>query len=252
MQPEESPHASSVLGRLLQELSWSGQSIRDYRDGGLGFENVLTAEALQGLDFLPRSSFLGAVISAAHGAPTACAQLCADAELIEFTVLPPDVPLEAYGGSNQERISVYPDALLVSPGCSSVVEAKRIRGGSFRPEQLAREFLLAIRAAEGRTPLLLLILGAEPPVLVEGLGRVPIEDAIAAQIGAVLGRIGWSEYTREALLKMLPDVVTWITWHEISAVVEAQLDALGPIETSIRASITRLADSVTSAISRHS
>ena len=252
MSPEKSPHASSVLGRLLQELSWSGQSIRDYRDGGLGFENVLTAEALQGLDFLPRSSFLAAVIAAAHGAAAARAQLVSDAELVEFTVLPPNIPLEVNDASNREPIPVYPDALLVSPGCYAVVEAKRIRGGSFQPEQLAREFVLAIRAAEGRAPLLLLILGAEPPVPVKGHGRVPIEDAIATQIGSVLERIGWSEYTTEALVEMIPNVVAWITWREITSVVEAQLAALGRLEPSIRASITRLADSVTSAISRHS
>ena len=252
MSPEESPHASSVLGRLLQELSWSGQSIRDYRDGGLGFENVLTAEALQGLDFLPRSSFLAAVIAAAHGAAAARAQLVAEAELVAFTVLPPDLPLERSRGSDRDRISVYPDALLVSPGCFAVVEAKRIRGGSFQPEQLAREFVLAVRAAEGRTPLLVLILGAEPPVPVKGFGHVPIEDAIATQIGSVLERIGWSAYTTEALVEMIPNVVAWITWRDVSSVVEAQLAALGRLEPSIRASITRLADSVTSAIARHS
>ena len=45
---------ASVLGRLLEELSWAGNTIRNYREGGRGYENVLTAEALQGLDFLPR------------------------------------------------------------------------------------------------------------------------------------------------------------------------------------------------------
>jgi hypothetical protein len=49
----------SVLGRLLQECSWTGAKIRDFHNGGLGFENVLTAEALTALDFLPRTDFLG-------------------------------------------------------------------------------------------------------------------------------------------------------------------------------------------------
>lgn len=44
----------STLGRLLQELSWVGSNIRAYRNGGLGFENVLTAEVLTVLDYLPR------------------------------------------------------------------------------------------------------------------------------------------------------------------------------------------------------
>lgn len=58
----------SALGRLLEELSWVGSSIRGYRSGGRGYENVLTAEVLGALDFMPRSAFLGAVIAAAHGA----------------------------------------------------------------------------------------------------------------------------------------------------------------------------------------
>jgi hypothetical protein len=51
-----------VLGRLLEELSWVGNTIKDYREGGRGFENVLTAEVLQSLDFLPRQSFLGSIV----------------------------------------------------------------------------------------------------------------------------------------------------------------------------------------------
>lgn len=43
-------------------------------------ENVLTAEALQGLDFLPRRSFLGAVVEQAHGAETARSLLASEME----------------------------------------------------------------------------------------------------------------------------------------------------------------------------
>ena len=57
---------TSTLGRLLEELSWLGTTIRNYRNGGRGYENVLTAEALQGLDFLPRSTLLGSVLSASQ------------------------------------------------------------------------------------------------------------------------------------------------------------------------------------------
>jgi len=65
----------SVLGRLLEELSWVGITIRDYRNGGRGFENVLTAEVFQALEFLPRQSFFGTVIEASHGAAKARALL---------------------------------------------------------------------------------------------------------------------------------------------------------------------------------
>jgi len=56
----------SPIGRLLEEISWEGNA-RKYRQGGKGFENVLTAEVFQALDFLPRSSFLGRIIATLEG-----------------------------------------------------------------------------------------------------------------------------------------------------------------------------------------
>jgi hypothetical protein len=82
------PRNSSVVGRLLEELSWVGATIRNYRNGGRGYENVLTAEALQALDFLPRGAFLGAVLDVAHGADTARAKLISEIEEAKFTLLP--------------------------------------------------------------------------------------------------------------------------------------------------------------------
>lgn len=53
---------SRVIGQLLQHISWVGNTVKAYRNGGQGFEDVLTAEVFLALDFLPRQSFLGAVI----------------------------------------------------------------------------------------------------------------------------------------------------------------------------------------------
>ena len=80
--------SSSIVGKLLEEISW--EKARDYRAGGQGRENVLTAEVLVGLDFLPRTQFLGAVIRAAHGADTARNQLAAEAEDLQMNFLPGD------------------------------------------------------------------------------------------------------------------------------------------------------------------
>ena len=168
MTTDRLPSSSSVIGRLLQELSWSGESIRGYRNGGLGNENVLTAEALQGLDFLPRAGFLGAVVAAAHGAPAARAGLVDQVDAATVTLLPGDMPLQASVGADAAPVCVQPDGLLVSPDCYCVLEAKRLRRGSFQTEQLAREFLLVREHAAGRTPLLLLILAAAPPVPIQG------------------------------------------------------------------------------------
>src|SRR5438094_10643398 len=79
----------SIIGRLLEELSWTGKQITSYRGGGRGFENVLSTEVLQALHFLPRSTFLAAVVRAFHdGSPATRAAFGAEAEEAEFLVLP--------------------------------------------------------------------------------------------------------------------------------------------------------------------
>ena len=56
---------TSPMGRLLEELSWEGNA-RKYRGGGRGLENVLVTEVFSLLDQLPRSTFLGAVLTSRH------------------------------------------------------------------------------------------------------------------------------------------------------------------------------------------
>ena len=53
----------TMIGRILSEVSWSGKSVKGYREGGAGYENVLTAEVFQILDFLPRSEFLYKILN---------------------------------------------------------------------------------------------------------------------------------------------------------------------------------------------
>lgn len=143
----------SVLGRLLQELSWVGAQIRDFHDGGLGFENVLTAEALTALDFLPRTDFLGAVLEAAHGAAAARTKAVAEIEQAEVTLFPEQLVLRPNAPTNQKLV-VQPDGSVISTGSYVMIEAKRIRASTFQPEQLAREYVALMREAQGRTPLL--------------------------------------------------------------------------------------------------
>lgn len=57
---------TTIIGRLLEEISWEGKRVRLYRRGGRGMENVLTAEVLLPLSFLPRTHFLGELLLAAH------------------------------------------------------------------------------------------------------------------------------------------------------------------------------------------
>jgi hypothetical protein len=71
---------ASVIGRLLEAISWEGRNVRAYRQGGRGVENVLTAEVLLPLSYLPRDAFLGAVLAGAYGATRPLADLARDIE----------------------------------------------------------------------------------------------------------------------------------------------------------------------------
>lgn len=242
----------SVLGRLLEELSWAGKTIREYRDGGRGFENVLTAEGLQGLDFLPRTAFLGQVIDAAHGADVTRARLVAEIEEAVVTLLPGGQRLNGPAPPPRTELTVQPDGLIESRGVYAVLEAKRIRRSSFQREQLAREYVLALRDANERAPLLLLILGDEPPVNVARQSRMSITDAIELTLDSVLERSDGHGLTRQEAIDRIPQVVAWLTWSEISEIVRRQQAiAVSRAEASVGASIKRLADSVTQAIERH-
>src|SRR5947209_4581372 len=139
----------SALRGLLREISWEGKTVKRYRLGGQGLENVLTAEALQALDFLPRTAFLGKVVTAAHGADRARKRLADEIESSKMDLLPgPHFLSRAESG--RKELVVQPDAVITSRRCYVLVEAKRIRASSFQREQLAREYALLRRKAKER------------------------------------------------------------------------------------------------------
>jgi hypothetical protein len=234
----------SVIGRLLEEVSWTGSQVTAYRGGGRGFENVLTAEVFQALDFLPRTSFFGEVIDSAHGSVTGRAVLRQEAEIADFLLLPGEMHLV---GENIPKVEVQPDVILTTPSVYCLVEAKRLRQSSFQSLQLAREFLLAHIRAEGRIPLLLLILNKPPPVLVQGHGRKSLADAIIAGLPEMISQ-------PEAASTWHPKIdhtISWITWHEIAEVVRRQLESIDVADSSLAASIRRLAESIANSIEWH-
>lgn len=241
----------SVLGRLLEELSWVGSTIRNYREGGRGYENVLTAEALQGLDFLPRSSFLGTVLSQAHGADESRSLLVSEIEDANITLLPGNYYLKMSGNSYQERLPVQPDGIIESANTFTVLEAKRIRHSSFQPEQLAREYLLALRDAGERKPILLLLLGAPPPIQVTRTGKMNIIDAIHKYVPNVLKESDGHQINLQRAMELLDGAVCWITWQEISDIIALEQRSFACKDQSTKATVNRLANTVTRAIAWH-
>jgi hypothetical protein len=241
----------SVLGRLLRELSWVGAQIRSFHDGGLGLENVLTAEALTALDFLPRTDFLGAVLQAAHGADAARSKAVAEIEQAEVTLFPDQLVLRPNAPTNQTLV-VQPDGSVISPGSYVMLEAKRIRRSTFQPEQLAREYVALMREARDRSPLLLLILGSEPPIPVSGHGRMGIAEAISLHLHSVLERTEDHDLDESSLKEGLPEVLSWITWQELGSVVAKQQVSFSSNNPSVNATVSRLAGSLTDSVARHS
>jgi hypothetical protein len=245
---------TSILGSLLREISWVGgkKLAQDYRDGGLGIENVLTAEVLQGLDFLPRQHFLGAVISEFEGEVLPLkTKLLAEIEQASVSLLSEHFYLRPSEKSHDAKIDVQPDGFLVSPSVFGLIECKPMKSSSFGLEQLAREFVIVTREAKGRLPLLLLILGEEPPVRVKGAARQAIRDAILDKPEEVWGMTEGHHYSCAELRDMVAASVAWITWRRVSEVVDGQMRTFTAESPSVRASIQRLADAVTGAIDRH-
>lgn len=236
---------SSIVGRLLDEISWEGNA-RKYRGGGRGSENVLTAEVFYSLDFLPRAAFLGQILASAHGADAARKRVIADIEEVMVSFLPGDVSLA------NSTIRVQPDVLLTSASTYTLVEAKRIRSSNFQTDQLAREFIATVQQAGERVPLLLVILGSPPPVLVDKIpGRMGLKDAITQRVDKV---DAWAVANPrpEDLISRIPETLAWTTWAEIRDVLAANRRRFHSAPDGLGRTVSRLCDAAIGAINWHS
>ena len=241
--------SSSIVGKLLEEISW--EKARDYRAGGQGRENVLTAEVLVGLDFLPRNHFLGNALRAAHGADEARHILAAEAEDLQMQFLPGDFMLGSAGG--KAALVVQPDAIFETPSTYTLVEAKRIRYGSFQPEQLAREYItLMSKTGAGAAVPLLLLLGVAPPLRVKGNGQLEIPQAVGRFLGPVLERVADPSLPSETeLMARIPEVFCWISWPELDNCVRDAAVTYPAGHHSGDASVQRMAAFLRNAIAWH-
>ena len=100
-----------------------------------------------------------------------------------------------------------------------VIEAKRIRSNSFQEKQLAREFVLATKENIDKTPLLLLILSHEPPVLVKGEGRQTIEHSIITHLEEVMFNTEDHPLSVEEIKELINEHTAWITWDKIEEII---------------------------------
>lgn len=238
----------SIVGRLLEEISW--ERATSYREGGRGRENVLSAEVLLALNFLPREHFLGAVLRSAHGAQEARTLLVAEIEDASMDFLPGDLALSRGIAASSKR-HIQPDALLTSPGVFMLVEAKRIRTSAFQLHQLAREYVAVMANADDRIPVIFL-LGVKPPFSVRGNGKMSIEAAVASQLESVLAETNNDQLNLQDLLSRVHEVFCWISWPEIDSIISQQTASFTSGDASVHRSIRRLAGSINAAIVWHS
>jgi len=243
---------STVLGRLLEELSWEGhERIKSaYRAGGRGQENVLAAEVLMPLDFLPRTSFLGAVLLAAHGGDRARATAAADVEQLRLSFLD-QLYVPSRSTPDKHAFEVQPDAQLISDQSYVLVEAKRIRQAQFQARQLSREYVTVLQHAADRVPLLLLILGSEPPVKVDKHGRLDIGQAIRLYLEELHAQAD-IDLTLDELRARVDDTWAWITWAEVGDIVARQAQSFKNSDSSVVGGVHRLSSAIRRAVAWHS
>lgn len=232
------------LNRLLEELSWEGNA-RGYRQGGRGRENVLVAEVFHLLDLLPRELFLGEVLRKSHGADAALLAAAAEAEAMQVDVLPGGPDLKP-GEPN-----IQPDAYLHGIASTVLVEAKRLRTSSFQLDQLAREYVTLMRDHTTENRLLWLVLGSPPPVKVRGVaGRMSIHDAILERLPAVHAQ-ATDPPPLDELEAGVDDRCAWITWRELSDIVQESATRFHSLPSTVTATIRRASEGIVEAVRWH-
>ena len=242
----------TALGRLLTVVSWEGSAVRAYRRGGRGLENVLTADVLSALEALPRTHFLGEVLRSANwGEPTRLLGIIQELEAANVSIFPDAFALRPDAATHQKRLEVQPDARIDGTSNLLVIEAKRIKSSSFQLEQLARNVLVLLRDCGDRTPTLLLVLGREPPVSVQGRGRRSIEEAVELGLVSAYERIAGLDLSLDEVRRLYPKMIAWTTWQEIAGSIRRALDGYKNDDHSTEGSIRRIADQILNSIEWH-
>ncbi|GAA4035471.1 hypothetical protein GCM10023063_19940 [Arthrobacter methylotrophus] len=242
----ESASPVSVIGRLVDELSWAGSSIRRLRNGGRGDENVLTAEVMLLLSLLPRTAFLGAVILAAHGAEKTRALLATDLEQATVQMFPDEITIPRTG------VRVQPDAAIWTDSAAVLIEAKGTRtAAQFQKTQLAREYL-ALMTDSRKHKLLLVIMASTPPVRIQSAGRIDLFEGVTIGLEELCSAAALTASDVEHLVQAIPETVCWITWQEIRSIVAEAAATYPCIDASLAGTLRRLTQGVTDAIDWHS
>lgn len=172
-------------------------------------------------------------------------------EQANFVLLPGNFYLRPSIKVHSGALPVQPDGIISSETAYAVIEAKRLKSSSFQPQQLAREYLLAIRDAGDRVPLLLLIVGKEPPVRVQKHGLQSVRDAVFLHLKDVYDQCEDLPFSFADAAENIDSVICWTMWQSVSESVAQSLRSIRYNDPSITATVRRLANSAIEAIEWH-
>lgn len=243
--------STTMIGRLLEELSWVGDAAK-LRQGGRGLEDVLTAEVLLALDLLPRAAFLGRVLGEVRGGSGDLRdRLASEAEDARVELLPGERFLSHPAPTDPDPVVVQPDAFIETPSVLVLVEAKRLKAGGFQPHQLARELILAMKLAGTKRPALLLVLPKPPPIPVKLHQPMSIPEAVELHLQRTLQRTVGLAATPDEVRAAIANSVLWTTWDAIGQAAKGGLTEVAAGADSMGRSVHRTANLLLEALARH-
>ncbi len=245
----------STLERLLSTMSWEGKLVvKAYRNGGKGMENVLTTEAFNILEFLPRKTFWTPIVNALHMENDSTRRtFLKELDSLTFSILPDNYYLKEPVTSHARSMPVQPDGILETDSLYILLEVKPIKPGPFQRYQMTKEYYLVVREAKrlGKTPLLLFVTGKEPPYTVKQYGKANPVPFIQESISHIYSQTKSNTLTLDELINQVEDVVTWVTWNEINQAVKLAGDTYENVDQDTYSAVSRLYEEFQAIIKRH-
>lgn len=237
---------------VLKTIFWEEKLFRAYQVGRISMERYLTQEVFRILDFLPRKHFLGEVIKSLNIKDDYTkSTLYSKVENNEFT-LSPSIHYMREPFLLHKNLAVEPEKITESLFAYTMREAKRIKPNAYRKKQLVYKFSAVIKKPLEKNPLLLLILGNKPPVLMIGSKRKYIEEGIIDNLSIIHDLKNSNSLPVRELNRMVNKHLAWTTWEDIKNIIIRQYNTYETDNLSDKRYIRRMCDTLVQAIKWYS
>ena len=238
----------NLSDNLLRTIFWEEHLFRAYRIGNRDMGKYLTKQVFRILDFLPRKHFLGEIIKSLNmNDEHAKSLLYSNLEDNRFTLLPCNHHLrEPF--LLHKKLAVDSNKIVDSLFNYTIVEAKRIKPNAFRKKNLVCKFSTVIKKPLETNPLLLLILGNKPPVLVIGSERKHLKEEIIENLSIIHDLKNSNSLPIDELNKMVNKHLAWTTWEDIMNIVIRQYNTYETNDLLEKRYIRRFCDTLVQTI----